>query len=82
MAARGIDLAHIGLVVHADLPHDAEVLQHRSGRTGRAGRKGVSVVLVPVSRRRSAERLFADAIRLALGRPEVSGEAVEGLASS
>ena len=61
VAARGIDLAHIGLVVHADLPHDAEVLQHRSGRTGRAGRKGVSVVLVPVSRRRSAERLFADA---------------------
>lgn len=69
VAARGIDLAHIGLVVHADLPHDAEVLQHRSGRTGRAGRKGVSVVLVPVSRRRSAERLFADA-RI---KPEWSG---------
>lgn len=61
VAARGIDLPHLGLVVHADLPHDAEVMQHRSGRTGRAGRKGVSVVLVPVSRRRTAERLFAEA---------------------
>ncbi len=60
VAARGIDLPHLGLVIHADLPHDAEVLQHRSGRTGRAGRKGVSVMLVPPARRRKAERLFAD----------------------
>jgi ATP-dependent RNA helicase DeaD len=61
VAARGIDLPHLGLVIHADLPHDSEVLQHRSGRTGRAGRKGVSVMLVPPSRRRKAERLFAEA---------------------
>jgi ATP-dependent RNA helicase DeaD len=61
VAARGIDLPHLGLVIHADLPHDSEVLQHRSGRTGRAGRKGISVMLVPPSRRRKAERLFADA---------------------
>ncbi|MFY8115047.1 MAG: DEAD/DEAH box helicase [Rhabdaerophilum sp.] len=60
VAARGIDLPHLGLVIHADLPHDSEVLQHRSGRTGRAGRKGISVMLVPPSRRRKAERLFAE----------------------
>ena len=60
VAARGIDLPHLGLVIHADLPHNAEVLQHRSGRTGRAGRKGISVMLVPPSRRRKAERLFAE----------------------
>ena len=47
VAARGIDLPNLGLVVHAELPHDAEALQHRSGRTGRAGRKGVSALLVP-----------------------------------
>ena len=58
VAARGIDLPGLGLVIHADLPHDAEALQHRSGRTGRAGRKGVSVLLVPMSRRRKAESLF------------------------
>ena len=42
-------------------PHDVETLQHRSGRTGRAGRKGVSAILTPFGRRRSAERLFAEA---------------------
>lgn len=60
VAARGIDLPHLGLVIHADLPHDSEVLQHRSGRTGRAGRKGVSVMLVPPGRRAKAMRLFAE----------------------
>ena len=59
VAARGIDLPGLDLVIHADLPHDAEVMQHRSGRTGRAGRKGTSVVLVPPSRRRRAEQMFA-----------------------
>lgn len=61
VAARGIDLPNLGLVVHAELPHDAEALQHRSGRTGRAGRKGTSVLLVPLSRRRKAEGLMASA---------------------
>ena len=60
VAARGIDLPHLGLVIHADLPHDSEVLQHRSGRTGRAGRKGISVMLVPPSRRGKAVRLYAE----------------------
>ena len=61
VAARGIDLPNLGLVIHADLPHDAEALQHRSGRTGRAGRKGVSALLVPAMRARRAERLLAEA---------------------
>jgi ATP-dependent RNA helicase DeaD len=58
VAARGIDLPNLGLVIHADLPNDAEVLQHRSGRTGRAGRKGVSVLLVVPARKRRAELLL------------------------
>ncbi len=61
VAARGIDLPNLNLVIHADLPNDAEILQHRSGRTGRAGKKGVSVVLVPLSRRSKAERLLREA---------------------
>ena len=61
VAARGIDLPGLDLVIHADFPHDAEAMQHRSGRTGRAGRKGVSVLLVPVARRRKAEQLFGTA---------------------
>jgi ATP-dependent RNA helicase DeaD len=58
VAARGIDLPSLDLVIHADLPNDAEVMQHRSGRTGRAGRKGTSVLLVPPTRRRRAELLL------------------------
>jgi len=69
VAARGIDLPSLSLVIHADLPHDAEVLQHRSGRTGRAGRKGTSVLLIPNSRRRRAEQMFA----IAKVSPEWSG---------
>ena len=61
VAARGIDLPNIGLVIHAELPQNAQTLQHRSGRTGRAGRKGVSVLLVLLSRRRRAEQLLQTA---------------------
>jgi ATP-dependent RNA helicase DeaD len=61
VAARGIDLPDLGLVIHAELPRDPDTLLHRSGRTGRAGRKGVSVLLVPHTRRRLAERLISAA---------------------
>ena len=75
VAARGIDLPDLGLVIHADLPRDPETLLHRSGRTGRAGRKGISVLLVPYTRRRAAERLIAGA-RLAVswGAPPAADE--------
>jgi ATP-dependent RNA helicase DeaD len=58
VAARGIDLPNLDLVIHADMPNDAEVMQHRSGRTGRAGRKGISVLLVPSTKKRRAELLL------------------------
>ena len=61
VAARGIDLPSLDLVIHAELPRNAETLQHRSGRTGRAGRKGISCLLVPVSRKRRAELLLQSA---------------------
>ncbi|MFT8990010.1 MAG: DEAD/DEAH box helicase [Gluconobacter albidus] len=58
VAARGIDVPALNLVIHASIPTAAETLLHRSGRTGRAGRKGTSVLMVPVSQRRKAERLL------------------------
>ena len=58
VAARGLDLPDLGLVIHAEVPANVEGMLHRSGRTGRAGRKGVSVLLVPRARRRKAELLF------------------------
>jgi ATP-dependent RNA helicase DeaD len=61
VAARGLDLPDLDLVIHADLPTNKASLLHRSGRTGRAGRKGLCLVLVPNSKRRRAEMLLASA---------------------
>ncbi|HZX96375.1 MAG TPA: DEAD/DEAH box helicase [Myxococcales bacterium] len=58
VAARGLDLPDVALVVQADPPQNAEVLQHRSGRTGRAGRKGVSVLLAPPPARKPVETML------------------------
>lgn len=58
VAARGIDLPNLDLVVHAELPNSHETLLHRSGRTGRAGRKGVSALIVVPSSRKKAERIL------------------------
>lgn len=61
VAARGLDLPDLELVIHAAIPKNAEALLHRSGRTGRAGRKGVSVLIVPHAGRKRTERLFSGA---------------------
>ncbi len=61
VAARGIDLPNLDLVIHAELPSNAEGLLHRSGRTGRAGRKGISALIVPPKIARIAERLMKTA---------------------
>ncbi|HEY7797896.1 MAG TPA: DEAD/DEAH box helicase [Hyphomonadaceae bacterium] len=61
VAARGLDLPDLGLVIHADLPTNKETLLHRSGRTGRAGRKGTSVLLVTHTKRRRTEMVLQSA---------------------
>ncbi|MDT0576122.1 DEAD/DEAH box helicase [Croceicoccus sp. F390] len=61
VAARGIDLPSLRLVVHVEIPRDAETLQHRSGRTGRAGKKGTAVIVVPYPRRRRVEAMLRGA---------------------
>ncbi|WP_170755801.1 DEAD/DEAH box helicase [Ruegeria lacuscaerulensis] len=58
VAARGIDLPNLDLVIHAELPNSHETLLHRSGRTGRAGRKGVSALIVPPASFKKAQRLL------------------------
>ncbi|WP_417497096.1 DEAD/DEAH box helicase [Maricaulis sp.] len=60
VAARGIDLPGLELVIHADLPTNSDTLLHRSGRTGRAGQKGTCVLIVPHTRRGRAQRLLRD----------------------
>ena len=70
VAARGIDVASLSLVIHVEVPRDAETLQHRSGRTGRAGRKGTAVIIVPYPRRRRVEEMLRRA-RIAATAAEV-----------
>ena len=61
VAARGIDLPSLSLVIHVEIPRDAETLQHRSGRTGRAGKKGTAAIIVPYNRRRRVETMLRGA---------------------
>ena len=62
VAARGIDLPTLSLVIHVEIPRDAETLQHRSGRTGRAGKKGIAAIVVPHNRRRRVEGMLRGAL--------------------
>lgn len=45
IAARGLDIPDVDLVVHYELPRDPEAFLHRSGRTGRAGRSGTAIAM-------------------------------------
>ena len=76
VAARGIDLPHLELVIHAELPSNADTLLHRSGRTGRAGRKGVSALIVPPKMKTKANRLLGWAKLKADWSPAPSAEEV------
>jgi ATP-dependent RNA helicase DeaD len=71
-----MELPDLGLVIHADLPHGAQSLLHRSGRTGRAGRKGTCVVLVSAPRRGMARALLERAGVRAEWRPPPSADDV------
>ena len=75
VAARGLDLPDLALVIHADLPNDGETLLHRSGRTGRAGKKGMCILIVPFNKRRKAEELLGRArITATWGAPPTADE--------
>ncbi|XP_023762182.1 DEAD-box ATP-dependent RNA helicase 9, mitochondrial [Lactuca sativa] len=45
VAARGLDVPNVDLVIHYELPSSSEVFVHRSGRTGRAGKKGRAILI-------------------------------------
>ncbi|MBN1141019.1 MAG: DEAD/DEAH box helicase [Deltaproteobacteria bacterium] len=62
VAARGLDVERIGLVVNYDIPQDPDPYVHRIGRTGRAGRQGKAFLFVT-----SAERRYLRAVEQATG---------------
>ena len=61
VAARGIDVPDVAVVLHVDMPTDSHIYTHRSGRTGRAGRRGRSILLVPHAAERRVRRVLRDA---------------------
>ncbi len=68
VAARGIHVDDISLVIQADAPDEYKTYLHRSGRTGRAGKVGTVVTLISKSRRRRMDEL--------LGRAEIKASVV------
>ena len=57
VAARGIDIKDVGLVINYELPENPESYVHRIGRTGRAGREGTAISLVAESEKRRMYRI-------------------------
>ena len=61
IAARGIHVDDIAVVIHADPPEEHKAFLHRSGRTARAGAEGTVVTMVTENMRRHVKRLARDA---------------------
>jgi ATP-dependent RNA helicase DeaD len=64
VAARGLDVDRIGLVINYDIPFDGEAYVHRIGRTGRAGRSGEAILFLT-----PRERRFLGGLERAAGKP-------------
>jgi superfamily II DNA/RNA helicase len=76
VAARGIHVDDVKLVIQLDLPEEYKTYLHRAGRTGRAGRSGTVVSLVPLGRTRKVEGLLQRAEREAIYSPVEPGDAL------
>ena len=78
VAARGVDVANVELVIHVDPPTEHKEYLHRSGRTARAGKSGdVVTICLPQERRDLAlvlrrAKIHADPIRVSADSPEVA----------
>jgi superfamily II DNA/RNA helicase len=82
VAARGIHVDDITLVIQADAPDEYKTYLHRSGRTGRAGREGTVVTLVPHNRQRRTQELLERAEIKAEFVPATPGDAlIESIAA-
>ncbi|MFN5698675.1 MAG: DEAD/DEAH box helicase, partial [Cyanobacteriota bacterium] len=64
VAARGLDVDRIALVINYDIPFDSEAYVHRIGRTGRAGRTGDAILFLT-----PRERRFLGGLERAVGQP-------------
>eukprot|EP00897_Mesotaenium_endlicherianum_P005095 jgi/Mesen1/4613/ME000234S03864 len=60
VAARGLDIPDVDLIIHYEIPNDSETFVHRSGRTGRAGKKGTSILLYTDNQMRTLRNIERD----------------------
>jgi ATP-dependent RNA helicase DDX21 len=81
VAARGLDIAGVDLVVHTSPPSDPDTFVHRSGRTGRAGRNGTSILLYTPTESRKLS-LFENSLnfRFTLSSPPSSRDVSNAIA--
>ncbi|XP_043695725.1 DEAD-box ATP-dependent RNA helicase 53, mitochondrial-like [Telopea speciosissima] len=60
VAARGLDIPNVDLIIHFELPSTSELFVHRSGRTGRAGKKGTAVLIYTDQQHRAVRMIERD----------------------
>jgi ATP-dependent RNA helicase DDX21 len=60
VAARGLDIPNVDLVIHYEIPNDPETFVHRSGRTGRAGKEGTAILMFTDSQLRTMRLIERD----------------------
>ncbi|MCL7047233.1 hypothetical protein MKW94_026957 [Papaver nudicaule] len=60
VAARGLDIPNVDLVIHFEIPNTSEIFVHRSGRTGRAGKKGTAILMYTKAQRRAVTTIERD----------------------
>ncbi|WOG91844.1 hypothetical protein DCAR_0311099 [Daucus carota subsp. sativus] len=60
VAARGLDVPNVDLVIHYELPNSSEIFVHRSGRTGRAGKKGRAILIHSSNQLRDVKTIERD----------------------
>ena len=83
VAARGIHVDDIDLVIQADAPDEYKTYMHRAGRTGRAGKQGTVVTIIPRTRQRRMNELLGRAeIEAAMVPAQPGDELLDQLASS
>ncbi|XP_031505225.1 DEAD-box ATP-dependent RNA helicase 53, mitochondrial-like [Nymphaea colorata] len=60
VAARGLDIPNVDLVIHYEMPSTSEIFVHRSGRTGRAGKKGSAILMYTEQQTRAVRVIERD----------------------
>ncbi|KFK39522.1 hypothetical protein AALP_AA3G255500 [Arabis alpina] len=57
VAARGLDVPNVDLIIHYELPNNTETFVHRTGRTGRAGKKGSAILIYSQEQTRAVKMI-------------------------